>query len=76
MYFERLIEYSPHSLNDFSVNQIFGNCQSMAQDIHRLNGSDGAFFQMDEYQKLQVLSRFLRDLIQFWINMAWRFSRH
>lgn len=64
MYFERLIEHSPEKLDDISVKQIFTNCRFMAIDTHNLNGAEGAFFLSDEYQKLEVLSRFLRNLIK------------
>ena len=64
LYFERLIERSPHGLNDFSVVQILENCKSMARGTYNLNGADDTLILSDEYQKLEVISRFLHDLIQ------------
>lgn len=64
LYFEQIVQDSPHLLTDFSVNGVFETCESMASGIHRLNGAEGSFFQTEEYQKLDVLTDFSRNLIK------------
>lgn len=65
LYFKRLIEQSSHQLDDISINQILENCKSMVSGVGNLNGAaEDAFFLSDEYGKLQLLSWFLRELIQ------------
>lgn len=64
LYFERVIDEAPHLLTDFSINQIFENCKYMFQDVYKLDGADSFFYQMDEYRKLEILTQFVRDLLE------------
>jgi len=63
LYLRKIIDTSPRQISNASTYQILNVCASISESAYLLNGVEGPFDRSDEFQKLSVLSNFLRELM-------------